>query len=220
MQQSIPNKHASRSARTREKLLLAAQKLYGERSIDAVSLNEITKAAGQRNRTALRYHFGDREGLLQAIIDRHSEPVSTLRKKYREQIDTDILGAARSAARLLIIPLGQYIDDSPEGAHYISILSQLAALNSEIVNPAADSRLEIHGEPVLDPLMREAMAHLKPAEIQRRLFVVLSITFHGIADVCRAVRGDQAGRVLRNRDAMLAQVALSIERLLEAPSIE
>ncbi len=220
MQQSAPNKHANRSARTRKKLLLAAQRLYGERSIDSVSLNEITLVAGQRNRTALRYHFGDREGLLQAIIDRHAEPVSTLRKSYREQLNTDALGPAKSAAQLLTIPLGQYIDENPEGAHYISILSQLAALNSEIVNLATESRLEIHGEPVLDPLMREAMAHLTPAETRRRLFVVLSITFHGIADVCRAMRYKQASRDLRDRDAMLAQVALSIERLLDAPYIE
>ena len=220
MLESKPNKHASRSAATREKLLLAAQKLYGERSIDSVSLNEITTVAGQKNRTALRYHYGNKEGLLQAIMDRHAEPVSTLRRNYREELDTDYLGAARSAAQILIIPLGQYIDDSPEGAHYISILSQLAALNSEIVNPAADSRLKIHGEPVLDPLMREAMAHLKPAETRRRLFAVLSITFHGIADVCRAVRSKQTDRVLRDRSTLLAQIALSIERLLDAPAIE
>jgi AcrR family transcriptional regulator len=220
MQKTATSKHASRSAQTREKLLLAAQQMYGDRSIDSVSLNEITTLAGQKNRNALRYHFGDRVGLLQAIIDRHAEPVSILRRNYLEELDTDRLGAARSAAQLLIIPLGQYIDESPEGVHYISILSQLAALNSDIVNPAADSRVKIHGEPLLDPLMRKAMTHLRPAETRRRLFVVLSITFHGIADVCRAARSKQTDRVLRERGAMLEQVALSIERLLDAPAIE
>ena len=63
------NKHASRSAATRRKFIRAAQKLYAEKSIDAVSLNQVTSAAGQKNRNALQYHFGSREGLIQAILD-------------------------------------------------------------------------------------------------------------------------------------------------------
>ena len=63
------NKHASRSAQTRLNFIQTALKLYAERGIDAVSLNEITVAAGQKNRNALQYHFGDRNGLLQAMVD-------------------------------------------------------------------------------------------------------------------------------------------------------
>ena len=48
------NKHAHRSAQTRERFICAAQRLYAERSIDAVSINEITVAAGQKNRNALQ----------------------------------------------------------------------------------------------------------------------------------------------------------------------
>lgn len=36
------------------------------------SLIEITRQAGQRNRGALHYHFGSRDGVLCAVIDRHA----------------------------------------------------------------------------------------------------------------------------------------------------
>ena len=47
---------------TRERLLLTAEKLLGERGINGVSLREITREAGQRNASALHYHFGSRDG--------------------------------------------------------------------------------------------------------------------------------------------------------------
>ena len=72
------NKHAVRSAQTRERFIHAAQKLFAERSVDSVSLNEITTAAGQKNRNALQYHFEDRQGLLQAIVDNLENPMTML----------------------------------------------------------------------------------------------------------------------------------------------
>lgn len=79
------NKHQSRSANTRELFICAAQKLYAQRSIDSVSLGETTVASGQKNRYALQYHFGNREGRLQAILDRHAGPVHDLRRGYISQ---------------------------------------------------------------------------------------------------------------------------------------
>ena len=82
------NKHANRSAATRHKFVRAAQKLYAEHSIDAVSLNQVTAAAGQKNRNALQYHFGNREGLIQAILDSHADRVDALRRTYVDAMET------------------------------------------------------------------------------------------------------------------------------------
>ena len=89
MSSAAGNKHANRSAQTRTRFIEAAQQLFAERSIDAVSLNEITVAAGQKNRNALQYHFGNRDGLLQAIIDTRAERVQALR---RDTLATPALG--------------------------------------------------------------------------------------------------------------------------------
>jgi AcrR family transcriptional regulator len=53
---------------TRERIILAAERLFAERGIDSVSLREVADAAGQRNSVAIQYHFGDRDGLLTAAI--------------------------------------------------------------------------------------------------------------------------------------------------------
>ena len=211
------NKHASRSAQTRRRFIKAAQKLYAERSIDSVSLNEITVAAGQKNRNALQYHFGNKEGLIQAILDSHADRVAGLRQNYAAADDLSTLPPAEAAAKLLVTPVGEYIRENPEGVYYVKILSQLAALNSAATNPGARSGLSFRQVPQLETFIGRATSHLGEAEQRRRLFLAVSITFHSIADICRAFDGaDNSGA--RQRKLMLEQVVGTISALLSAPT--
>jgi AcrR family transcriptional regulator len=59
---------SSRSLPARLKIIETAERLYALHGIDAVSIREINKAAGQRNGSAVQYHFGNREGLIEAIF--------------------------------------------------------------------------------------------------------------------------------------------------------
>lgn len=54
---------------TRTKVLDAAIGLFGTRGYEATSLDQVAEASGVRKQTVL-YHFGDKEGLLNAVIDR------------------------------------------------------------------------------------------------------------------------------------------------------
>jgi AcrR family transcriptional regulator len=220
MTHSEGNKHANRSAQTRERFIEAAQRLFADRSIDAVSLNEITIAAGQKNRNALQYHFGNRDGLMQAIIDKHADRVSELRGQYISQQPGTADPVTRAAAHAMVMPLVDYISENPEGIYYVKILSQLAALNSNILNPSTSSALTFRNDEPFARLLRQALSHLGPAEAQRRMFLTLSITFHGIADVCRASETKGTSRTLQKRIPMFEQVALAVEALLCAAPLE
>jgi hypothetical protein len=52
------------AATTKERLLRTAERLFALRGIDAVSMRSICAEAGQRNNTALQYHFGDKQNLV------------------------------------------------------------------------------------------------------------------------------------------------------------
>lgn len=58
-----------KSERTRLALILAAERLFGEHGIGAVGLRAISEAAGQKNNTAVQYHFGGKLELLNAIFE-------------------------------------------------------------------------------------------------------------------------------------------------------
>jgi AcrR family transcriptional regulator len=61
----------TKADRTREALMDAGERLFAARGVDDVTVAEITRSAGQRNGAAIHYHFGGRDGLLEAILDRH-----------------------------------------------------------------------------------------------------------------------------------------------------
>lgn len=60
---------------TRRRLLRAAEELFADEGVDGARTRDITERAGQANSSALHYHFGSRDGLLQAILRQHKERV-------------------------------------------------------------------------------------------------------------------------------------------------
>src|SRR3712207_5310341 len=61
---------------TRRKLIDAAARAFAEEGVFNASLIEITRQAGQRNRGALHYHFGSREGVVCAVLERHVDELA------------------------------------------------------------------------------------------------------------------------------------------------
>jgi AcrR family transcriptional regulator len=59
---------SERGAAARAMMLDVAEELLGSRGLNSVSLREIAAAAGQRNNSAVRYHFRDKDGLIEAVI--------------------------------------------------------------------------------------------------------------------------------------------------------
>jgi AcrR family transcriptional regulator len=66
---------SSRSLRARDKLMRTAEHLYAEHGFAKVSIRMIGEAAGQRNKSAVQYHFSTREELIQAILTRHAAAI-------------------------------------------------------------------------------------------------------------------------------------------------
>ena len=66
---------------TRESILAAAERLFAEHGLMAVSNRQISEAAGQGNTAAVGYHFGTKTDLIRAIVRRHTEDIERLRTR-------------------------------------------------------------------------------------------------------------------------------------------
>lgn len=64
-----------RSMRARDKLMHTAERLYAEHGFANVSIRMIREAAGQRNKSAVQYHFSTRDELIQSILTRHAAAI-------------------------------------------------------------------------------------------------------------------------------------------------
>jgi len=90
---AIPGKLKRRSAAAQtaapggaDVLLTTAQRLFAERGIDGVSMREIAREAGQRNNSALHYHFGSKSALIVALLQSGMREVNELRNDYVDQL--------------------------------------------------------------------------------------------------------------------------------------
>ena len=112
---------------TRQKIITTAERLFAERGVDAVSLNEITREAGQKNKSALSYHFGSKEILLQAIIEKHEVSILAQRNAYLDDLEQRKAISIESVVRAFVYPLASKLDDADGGKYFLSILAQLAS---------------------------------------------------------------------------------------------
>jgi AcrR family transcriptional regulator len=54
---------------SKEQIVLTAERLFAEHGIGGVSLRQIGQAAGNANNSAVQYHFGTKDNLIQAIFE-------------------------------------------------------------------------------------------------------------------------------------------------------
>jgi AcrR family transcriptional regulator len=108
---------------TRERIILAAERLFAERGIGGPSLEEIGAATGQRNKTAIQYYFGDRDGLVNAVIDYRSAATQDMRARMLAAMITEGREPdVRSLAAVIVHPVAAQLQP---GNHYAGFLAQL-----------------------------------------------------------------------------------------------
>src|SRR5687767_8424598 len=109
------------STPTRAKLIAAAEHLFARRGLD-VPIRDIHALAGQRNASALQYHFGDRNGLLSAILQKHAlkdDEITAIQKE---------LSSCHPDPRLVIDAVVQRFRanlGTPEDRDWVRITSQV-----------------------------------------------------------------------------------------------
>ena len=68
---------------TREEIVAAADRIFGEIGYDAASTREIAESSGV-NKALIHYHFKNKEGLLTSVLDRYYE-------RLQREVETALL---------------------------------------------------------------------------------------------------------------------------------
>lgn len=110
---------------TRQLMLETAERLFAQEGLDAVPLHRIVQDSGQRNRSALRYHFGSRPEVVAHVINMRMPIVNALRHVALDEVEAqpggfgvhDVMLASAHA-------LAQVMDDEPWGRDYARIIAQ------------------------------------------------------------------------------------------------
>ena len=129
---------------TKARLVEAAERLFAQHGIDAVSLREINRESGARNAIAVQYHFTDRAGVVGAILAKHMPSVEARRHAMLDQYEADRgnhdgddrEAAIRTLAAALVRPLAAKLSDDDGGPAFLQIYSDLLNRENPLVTPS------------------------------------------------------------------------------------
>jgi AcrR family transcriptional regulator len=115
-----------RASLTREAILTAAERLFAEHGVFAVSNRQVSEAAGQGNNAAVGYHFGTKTDLVRAIEHKHAVPVEKLRADRVATIAGESADL-RDWVECLVLPLTDHLTALGNPTWYARFAAQVMA---------------------------------------------------------------------------------------------
>lgn len=114
---------------TKQRLLDAAEKLFAREGFHNSSLRAITGQA-KANLAAVNYHFGSKEALLDAVLDRRLDPLNALRQANLDAVRAVAGEAGRrpgteEVLRAFIEPTLRFRDSGPGAEALISLVGRM-----------------------------------------------------------------------------------------------
>lgn len=199
---------------TREKLITTGQHLFAEQGVFRVPLRTVIEQAGQKNTSALHYHFGGREGLLGAIIERHNTGIESEREAMLAEIRTGGLHAdVRALVQAFVLPFSRMLKTSA-GREYLRVVAQLSDLFDFWADGPPRTPAQAHANLVL---IAEAMPSVSPEIRHERCTTLLMLVSDALA--LRARQIDRCRPLHMSDDEFVANlIDMSVGALQAAPT--
>lgn len=177
---------SSEQGETREALLQAAQLLFAERSFMQVGIRDIAEVAGVAL-GSINYHFGSKEGLLEALCDRITpalleERIARLRCVLLED-DGSRETRIRAVLRALIEPVLRWSQRPETQLFFTPFMSRVRLDGPQRIRDMM--RMEVASLRPFQEALGELMPELSEAEIGWRLHFGLAIEHAMTADMER-----------------------------------
>lgn len=184
--------------------------MFLEKGLEAVSLREISAAARQKNHSAAGYHFGSKEGVVDAILLRHSVP---LHRAYDEAMDAVDARPAEATSlhqilELMVQPIVAKLDDEDGGRAYLSLCAQLSV--------SERMPLETRSVATTPPVLRIWMAVMSRVDIPNDIVPLRLARLAGTiyTSILQFDRLDRVGVLRIPRDAFVEDLVWSLGCLL------
>jgi AcrR family transcriptional regulator len=111
---------------TKERILDAAEELFGDRTFDTVSLRDITHHAGVTLALA-SYHFGTKDGLFSAVVARRADIINRMRMERFAELDGAGVTDAGAYLDAFLRPLRtQSLSGDAGWRSYVSLIANVA----------------------------------------------------------------------------------------------
>ena len=167
---------------TRARILETAERLFAERGFESTSVRSLTKAADV-NLAAVHYHFGSKEGLIEALLRMRLEPLAEWRMRRFRQLAAQDHIELRDVLLAFVEPAVRISRDPSRGG--MRLMPLLVRTYTE-PNTHVQAVLEESAAPQFEQflaLLRRCLPHLTHAELSWRVHFLIGAKSHAMADV-------------------------------------
>ncbi len=165
---------------TRDKLLDCAEALFGDHGLEGVSLRTINTRAGL-SPAALHYHFGSKDALLEALLERRMPALMERRRRLLDELSAATKPpTTRGVLAALVLPLVELVAEGREdGLRYLRLIHRLQA--DRHLDPQFVIERWPGGVERLVPLLRKANPSMPLSVIEFRLSLVIELMLQSLA---------------------------------------
>jgi AcrR family transcriptional regulator len=158
---------------TKDQILDAAEKLFARAGFGAASVRDITHEAGV-NLAAVNYHFGNKEGLVRAVLARRVEPLNAARLELlRKALARRGKPRVRDIVHAFVVPVMEMLVARPEeGRNFIELMGRLHMDPGEMTKWIAREQFGDLAEAFISA-MQQAMPQLERADVLYRFHFAL-----------------------------------------------
>ena len=154
-----------------------AERLFAERGIDAVSLRTINAEAGY-SVAALHYHFGTRDGLIHALLERAQPPMFACREQMLAELHACADPPLERIVEALVRPLSVgLVERGAAGAKRLRFLMRLYFDRAPYMANVREQSLEM-----FLPLLRRALPRLDDRTLMRRWALASELAGHALTN--------------------------------------
>ncbi len=168
---------------TRDSLVDSGRELFATEGVYSVALSRVVSHAGQKNESALHYHFGGRQGLLNAIIEAHNEAIESRRRDMLDQLEENSSSPGLDdLVNAYLSPQAELLASS-SGRRFLSIVSQLQDLFDLWNDPEAPAQ----ARRVLEAISASLAEDLEPVLRHERITRFLGLVALTLGSRARAI---------------------------------
>lgn len=206
------------AAATRQQLIDAAARAFAEDGVYTASLVEITRQADQKNRGAVHYHFGGRDGLLVAVLEEHASFLAQREGELLEIARQRPASDVASVIEAVVRPAVELAETGERGRAYLAIVGQLVEADQDTISPEVAAALQHTGGYEVYAVLAERIPPMDEALLNERFALVTAFILGSVARRARASAGP--GRRQLSADRFVANLVQMAAAMVSAPPID
>jgi AcrR family transcriptional regulator len=181
---------------TRQKLLDCAENLFANQGLAGVSLRSINASAGL-SPAALHYHFGSKDALVAALLERRMPSLMERRRELFDALEgTNATVGVRNILEALVQPMIELLEqDQQDGHRYLRFIYRLQ-VDGDLFPLFPTDKLG-GGVDRLVPMLCLAMPDIPLEVVQVRLALAIDVMLRSLALTPPTVAADLGAQMRR-----------------------